>query len=299
MRELKHVLILGGTGTLGTALLDYFKEHQKHLKVTVASRSEHKQAELKKIYPHVKFSLCDIRESEDVMRLCHRMDVVIHVAALKHVDILEENPLDSIKTNILGTINVQNACIANDVPYCLFSSSDKAVDPVNVYGASKFISERLLLNANDRQNSTKFNVFRWGNVVGSQGSAIPYFIKAIIDGNDVTVTDPNMSRFWIKIDDAAKFMWDNFKNSSNSVLIPQGMKAATVLRVIDYLGILIGKPVKKRLLGIRAGEKISEALMSSHSRFPLDSAKSDQYSDSELLELLRPTVRKYVNIDNR
>lgn len=299
MRELKHVLILGGTGTLGTALLDYFKVNQSHLKVTVASRSEHKQAELKKLYPHVKFALCDIREADDVMRLCHRMDVVVHVAALKHVDILEENPLDSIKTNILGTINVQNSCIANDVPYCLFSSSDKAVDPVNVYGASKFISERLLFNSNDRQKITKFNVFRWGNVVGSQGSAIPYFIKNIMEEKPVDVTDPKMSRFWIKIDGAAKFMWENHKNTSNSVLIPLGMKAATVLRVIDALGVLIGKPVKKNLLGIRPGEKISEALMSQHSRFPLDSAKSEQYTDEELLDILRPTVEKYVNFNHR
>lgn len=288
MQDVKHVLILGGTGTLGTSLIETYKKVYPHVKVTVASRSEHKQYELSKKYPWVKFVLCDIRDRGDVNRVCRGQDIVVHVAALKHVDILEENPLDSIKTNVMGTINVAHACISNRVKYCLFSSTDKAVDPINVYGYCKALSEKILLNYNNKQMTTRFNVFRWGNVIGSQGSAIPFFVKLVKEGKDVPITSLEMSRFWIKIEDASLFMIENYnRQNDNKIIIPKGMRAATVLRVVQAIGRVLNRPVAMKEIGLRKGEKLYESLASSHRPHPIDSMSALQYSDKELEDMLR------------
>lgn len=288
-RSLKHITILGGTGTLGQAIIKHLVKNSRGLqKITVASRSEHKHAEMRKRWPEIKYVLCDIRDYESILRVTKKQDVVFHVAALKHVDILEDNPLESIKTNVLGTENVARACIENGIKYCLFSSTDKAVDPINTYGYSKAISEKLLLHYNDTQLETKFQVFRWGNVLGSQGSVIPQFIESIKLGRDITVTDESMTRFWIRIEDAVSFMFDNLNNKSNSVLIHPDMRAASLMDVINAIAYCLDRKPVIKIIGLRKGEKLHEALSSQHSRFPSCSKTARQYKKDELIALLRP-----------
>ena len=294
MNDLKHVLILGGSGTLGVAIIEHLKINFPHVKVTVGSRSEHKHADLKKKYPHVKFILCDIRDADATYKICHRQDLVFHVAALKHVDILEDNPVESIKTNVVGTLNVANACSMNGVRWCMFSSTDKAVEAENVYGHCKALSESVLLDFNNKQLVTRFQVFRWGNVIGSQGSAIPYFIKCIHNETELNLTDTRMTRFWIRIEEAVEFMIGNHKNISNSVLIPPFMKGASVSRIINTLEFLLEKKAKINIVGLRRGEKIDESLISQHSRFPLNSRKCQQYTDDELKGLLFPLTKEFL-----
>ena len=294
-RTLKHITILGGTGTLGQAIIKHLMKTTKGLqKITVASRNEHKHYEMRRRWPEIKYVLTDIRDYESVSRVLHKQDLVFHVAALKHIDLLEDNPLESIKTNVLGTENVAKACVASNVRYCLFSSTDKAVDPINTYGYCKALSEKLLLNYNDTQMTTKFQIFRWGNVLGSQGSVIPNFIESIALGKDINVTNEEMTRFWIRIEDAVAFMFDNIKNQSNSVLIHPDMRAARLIDVINALAVILNRKPVIKIIGLRKGEKLHEALNSQHTRFPSCSKTARQYKQDELIALLRPLCGDHV-----
>lgn len=204
------------------------------------------------------------------------IDCVFLTAALKHVDVLEDNPLESVKTNILGVQNVIDACLINDVKYCVFSTTDKAVKPINVYGASKMIAEKMVHQAN-KYNKTKFSVFRWGNVVGSRGSAIPMFIEKIKNSERIPLTDPDMTRFWIRIEDAAKFMINNFKYGS---LIPK-MKAYPVINLCDFIASKMNKTAKFEIVGLRKGEKIHEDMTETW-----NSKDAEKYNEEELNTLL-------------
>lgn len=266
------VLIIGGTGTLGTEIIRQLGPKRE---VTCLSRCELKQKQLKEQFPHVKCLLGDIRDVESLRRAIAESSLVFHVAALKHIDILEENPEECVKTNILGTSNVASLGVDYGVPV-VFSSTDKAVSPVNVYGMSKGISERIMLESGHV-------CFRWGNVLGSRGSAIHYFVSQIREGKPVNLTHKEMSRFWIRIEDAVSFMLRTHAQASG-VMIPP-MKAATVKRVIEAIAeICHVKPVIK-ITGLRPGEKIAESIT-----LDLRSDQAAQYTDAELLELLAPFV---------
>lgn len=285
--------IIGGTGTLGQALA--YRLISLNHSVSVFSRCELKQSEMRLKFPSVAFTVGDIRDAEAVKKFLSRgYDVVYHVAALKHVEVLEKNPEESIKTNIQGTINVANACEASNIPVCVFSSTDKAVDPINVYGMSKGIAEKILFHRNSVQSATKYSVFRWGNVVGSRGSAIPKFIKSIQLGEKIKVTDPLMTRYWIKIEDAVDFMvWNQSSAPNDSACIPP-MKSATVNDVISALVHVLGKKfVSYDVIGNRGGEKNHEMIQSAHSESPLGSLTAQRFDRSELIEFLTPICEAF------
>ena len=289
--ENKRILIIGGTGTLGKELI---RNLYRKNKISVLSRDEHKQALLKKEYPFIKFYLGDIRNLNNHDYAFHNIDVVFHVAALKHVDILENDPLESIKTNVLGSINIAEACIRNNVKYCMFSSTDKAVYPINAYGMSKGLSEKIFLDYNKKQSKTLFKVYRWPNVIGSNGSALLFFIVLIKSNKTIPITDARMSRFWLKTQDAINFVLDTIENNNfckDKVLIYPHLKAAPLLEVIGAISYLLKKDYKYNVIGLRAGEKLHEDMcFENETGRVISSNNCDQYTKEELLELLKDLV---------
>jgi UDP-N-acetylglucosamine 4,6-dehydratase len=281
-------LIVGGTGTLGTCLIEKLLAERQE--VTCFSRDELKQQDMKQLYPEVRYVIGDVRDKPSLLTVMPGHDVVFHVAALKHVDVLEGNPTESIKTNILGTINVAEAAMESGVKHLVFSSTDKAVLPINVYGMSKAISERYLLGLNRSQEKTRFAVYRWGNVLGSRGSAVHGFAKCLREHGGVKITDARMSRFWIHIEDAVDFMLKTYVDApSDRPLIPP-MKAAKVLDLAAALAEMMGlKKYDISFLGIRPGEKIHECLDSNHDQC-LRSDTAEQYTKKELVKMLRRVV---------
>lgn len=286
-----NLFIAGGTGTLGNELV---RQQAARHNITIFSRDELKQQEMKRQFPGCRYIIGDIRDRNSIRRalISSKPDVVFHVAALKQVDTCEANPRECIETNVTGTVNLAEACIECSVPYMAFSSSDKACLPVNIYGQCKAVSERFLLSLNQQQFETKFTVFRWGNVVGSRGSAIPMFVKRIRDNQKVPITDEKMTRFWISIEEAASFFFTNFRfHLSESPIFPE-MKSASVVEVVRSIGRLMGKHNPEfSIVGIRPGEKIHETLFSSHN----GCTRSDtavRFTMFELDDLLKPVVRK-------
>jgi len=272
-------IILGGTGTLGQELTKQLLEDKNE--VICLSRCELKQKEMKAKFPNVKYVLGDIRDKSSLARVIGNyqtdIDIIYHVAALKHIDIMEENPEESVKTNILGTMNV--ASIATELGIeVIFSSTDKAQYPVNVYGMSKGISEKIMLDYGH-------SVFRWGNVIGSRGSALHYFVKQVKEAQPINLTHMDMTRFWIRIEDAVKFMITaNRSDPIKKVKIPPMMKASKVISLIYAIEEACGKkstPIK--IVGLRAGEKIHEDINED-----TNSKTAPQYTHKELVELVRP-----------
>lgn len=273
------IVIIGGTGTLGNCLIERLRDTDE---IVCFSRDELKQQEMKRRFPDVRYVIGDIRDKASLKPVLAGADSVFHVAALKHVDVLEANPTEAIKTNILGTINVAEAAIEAKVPYVVFSSTDKAVLPINTYGMTKATSERYLLNLNSQQDTTKFSVFRWGNVMGSRGSVVHVFAQSLKTESMVRVTDPRMTRFWIHIEDAVDFMLKNYEFAPRyDVMIPE-MRAANVLDLAHATANVVGVPrYQIHTCGIRPGEKIHEVLHSSHD-YCLRSDTADKYSLDEL-----------------
>lgn len=290
------ILILGGTGTLGSELINqlYQPDKTNRPEITVLSRDEHKQSALKKRFPDIICKIGDIRNPDPLWALSRDKDVVFHVAALKHVDILEDNIGECVRVNIDGTFNAVDAAKSNGVKYFVFSSTDKAVDPINVYGYSKAIAEKYVLSQNDG-SGTRFSVYRWGNVLGSNGSVIPHFIKLLKAGLPIPITSNDMTRFWIPIEDAVSFMLFTFKNAyRGKATVPPLMKSASVLSVVDALSKILDKrPKEIEDVGLRPGEKIHESLFSIHSDYYLASNTSETYTEEELIELLTPIVKAH------
>jgi UDP-N-acetylglucosamine 4,6-dehydratase len=284
---MKHVII-GGTGTLGTCLTEKLLE-AKH-DIVVFSRDELKQQEMKKRFPDVRYVLGDIRDKRSLVPVLQGADTVFHVAALKHVDVLEDNPTEAIKTNVLGTINVAEAAIESRVKHVVFSSTDKAVLPINVYGMTKAISERYLLSQNQKQALTKFAVYRWANVLGSRGSVVHFFAKTLKEQGAVNVTDSRMTRFWIHIEDAVEYMLSTYKKASTvEPMIPE-MKSASVMRLANAIAKSMGKErFTINFVGTRPGEKLHECILSSHD-YCLRSDTADQYTDAELVKMVKRVV---------
>ena len=293
-----RVLILGGTGTLGRALTRTLVTEFPSISITILSRDEHKQASMKREFPQCRYVLGDIRDYDQIARHFYNKDVVFHVAALKHVDILENNVNECIKTNVLGTQNAADAAINANVKYFVFSSTDKAVDPINTYGYCKALSEKILFSHNKSSyNPTRFSVYRWGNVVGSQGSVIPIFAKSIKETKTANITDFEMTRFWLPIDWAVRFMLRTFYEAKlDQAMICPNMKSASVLNVIMAIGKILGvDQVHVATVGLRPGEKIHEVMTSQHSPEFMSSDTADVYTESELIELLQPIVQQAVS----
>lgn len=289
-----RVTILGGTGTLGQALVARLLNESPNIQISILSRDEHKQANMRKRFPTLSYHLGDIRDPRTYFGLFEKRDAVFHVAALKHVDLLEQSPFESVKTNIIATESLARHACAARVPNFIFSSTDKAVDPINVYGYSKAISEKILFNLNSQQNSTHFSVYRWGNVVGSQGSVIPHFAKTLREDGVAHITHPEMTRFWLKIEDAVEYMIQTYAKSSRSeAMVPLAlMKAAPVQHVIQAIAEILGiKTFTILNTGMRPGEKIHEVMSSQHSNLQIASNTVDRYSKQELIELIYPILK--------
>lgn len=281
--EPQKILITGGTGSLGHALLDQLDGER----VSVLSREELKQKQTKQRYAAVRFFLGDVKNFADVDRVISKVKptVVFHLAAQKHVDIAEENPDECIAVNLLGAQNVAECCHNHGVAYAVFTSTDKAVLPINLYGMCKGAAEKYWLEMN-RDSDTHFSVFRWGNVCGSRGSVIHSFARSLKDEGTIRLTDISMTRFWIHLEDVARFMIDNYETAPDDKALIPPMKASPVIclakAVARHLGV---STFDIDTIGIRRGEKYHECLWSEHDKC-LRSDTAEQFTDDELDQLV-------------
>ncbi|HPH97492.1 MAG TPA: UDP-N-acetylglucosamine 4,6-dehydratase (inverting) [Anaerolineaceae bacterium] len=260
----KIILITGGTGSFGKKLTEVILNHYKPRKLIIFSRDELKQYEMAQQfsearYPCIRYFIGDVRDRERLYRAFDGVDVVIHAAALKHVPIAEYNPLEAIKTNILGAANVIDAAIDCGVRKVIALSTDKAVNPINLYGATKLASDKLFVASNSYSgdSGTRFSVVRYGNVVGSRGSVVPLFLKMRETGV-LTITDPRMTRFWITLEQGVQFVLDNLERMhGGEIFIPKipSMCVTDLAKAID-------PECAVKVVGIRPGEKLHEVLIS-------------------------------------
>ncbi len=255
------VIITGGTGSLGQAILQRAKEENWETQFTVISRDEGKQALTRSLFPDVRFVLGDIRDLDKLEIVFRGHATVIHAAAYKRVPSAQVNTEETIKTNILGSVNVAKAAVKTGVKRVIGISTDKASQPINAYGMSKAMMEALFQEANGwTESKTQFNLVRYGNVIGSNGSVIPYFLMQKELGGPITVTDKDMTRFWITLDDAVDLIlaaYDSPLAHSGNILVPK----APAMSVLDLAKIIGGKGTEIKEIGIRPGEKIHETLI--------------------------------------
>ncbi len=258
----KVVLVTGGTGSFGKKFIRVMLNEYHPAKIIVFSRDELKQHEMRANGyddPSLRYFLGDIRDKERCMRAFEGVDVVIHAAALKQVPACEYNPMEAIKTNILGSSNVIDASINSGVKRVVALSTDKAVNPVNLYGATKLAAEKLFVQSNAYAGGreVRFACVRYGNVVGSRGSVVPVFLKQRENGT-VTVTDDRMTRFWISLEQGVRFVIRAAENMhGGEVFVPK----IPSMKVID-LAKAIAPQAKVNIVGIRPGEKLHEVLIS-------------------------------------
>ena len=263
----KKILITGGTGSLGNALTQRLLEQGVDT-IRIFSRNESKQLEMESKFndDRLRFLIGDVRDYERLERAVEDIDIVFHAAALKHVPVIEYNPFEAIKTNILGSQNVINACLHENIDRAICVGTDKAVSPLNTYGATKLLMEKLFVSANNFLNETrhrtKFLALRYGNVVGSSGSVIPKFIRMIKEGRKITITDSEMTRFSITMDQALDFILDCTTNGNASEIYIPKLKSYSILDVKDALFEIFGKTDFEEI-GIRPGEKLHETLINS------------------------------------
>lgn len=311
----KVVLIVGGTGTLGQMILPKLIDTSTN--VRVLSRGEHKQVELAHKHKDVEFMLGDVADRERVEIACRGCDEVYHFAAIKHVHKAERDVHQAIKTNVLGTLNVINGCIRNNVSKCIFTSTDKAVEPLNVYGASKLLAERAWIAGNQGAHNSRFSAVRYGNVLASSGSVLELWLKQRDKQEALTITDPEMTRFFLTVEEAATFVFQCMQEmEGGEVFIPK-VKATSMKMMANMLSDRIKKT------GVRPGEKMHEVLISKNEmmqardaghcfiRYPdtdwftfetkgqwlpkdfeYTSLTAQQYTDNELRDLLCTLLQK-------
>jgi UDP-N-acetylglucosamine 4,6-dehydratase len=257
------VLITGGTGSLGKSLVDYFLKDTKVRRIAVFSRDELKQHQLRNHFqddPRLRWFLGDVRDLERLKRALHNVDFVIHAAALKQVDTGEYNPMEFIKTNVLGSQNVIDAAIETGVKRVVALSTDKASSPINLYGATKLTADKLFVAANNYSHAygTSFSVVRYGNVMGSRGSVIPFFQDLVSQGKPLPITDLRMTRFWISIESAVKFVIDSLEMMTGGELYVPKIPS---MKIID-LAHAVSPDAELEEIGMRPGEKLHEEMIS-------------------------------------
>ena len=264
MFEGKKILITGGTGSLGTALTKKLLETKVET-IRIFSRDEWKQVKMQSEIPdkRLRFFIGDIRDKERLSRALKDVNIVIHAAALKQMPIAEYNPFEAVKTNVMGTENLIESCLDNNVELVLGIGTDKAVSPVNTYGATKFLMERLFVSANffKGEQKIKFLCVRYGNVLGSRGSIVPVFIDQIKSGKKVTVTDPLMTRFNITMDEALNLIFRALKKGKGGEIFVPKLKAYRVGDMKDAIIDGLNSNTKSEIISIRPGEKIHEFLI--------------------------------------
>lgn len=257
----KVILITGGTGSFGKKYVKTILSHYTPAKIIVFSRDELKQYEMAQHFnaPQMRYFIGDVRDRDRMMEAMQGVDFVIHAAALKHVPIAEYNPMECIRTNIHGAENVISAALANNVEKVIALSTDKAANPINLYGATKLASDKLFVAANNMagKRRTRFAVTRYGNVVGSRGSVVPFFEKLIREGaTSLPITDEKMTRFWISLQQGVDFVLKNFERmDGGEIFVPK----IPSVRITD-LARAIAPDLDQHVIGIRPGEKLHEIM---------------------------------------
>jgi UDP-N-acetylglucosamine 4,6-dehydratase/5-epimerase len=259
----KTILITGGTGSFGNAAVDFLTSKCKPKKIIIFSRDENKQYEMQKKFKNknLRFFLGDIRDEDRLLIAFKDVDYVVHAAAQKHVPAAEYNPFECIKTNINGAQSIISACLRTKVKKVVALSTDKACNPINLYGATKLCAEKLFINANQLSGSggTKFSVVRYGNVIASRGSVIPFFRELVKKkAKFLPLTHNDMTRFFITLPDSVKFVFNNLETMSGGEIVIPKMNSILIKDLIK----MISSKIKIKIVGIRPGEKIHEILYS-------------------------------------
>lgn len=279
----KTILVTGGTGSFGRAFTRAVVDEFKPAKLIIFSRDELKQYEMAQVFSpreldYIRYFLGDVRDEHRLTQAMRGVDIVVHAAALKHVDLAEYNPFECIKTNVMGAENVVNAAIAAGVDHVCALSTDKAANPINLYGASKLAADKIFSAAHAMAgaNGPTFSVVRYGNVVGSRGSVAPFFRKLVREGvKELPITDARMTRFWITLDQAVNFVMSSMAISQGGeIFVPKIPSMSTV----DMASALApGLPHK--IIGVRPGEKLHETMV------PQDDARNTLELDDRFLIL--------------
>jgi UDP-N-acetylglucosamine 4,6-dehydratase/UDP-glucose 4-epimerase len=292
--EGKKILITGGTGSLGNALTSRLLNYDVDT-IRIFSRNENKQFAMESKFndDRLRFLLGDVRDYPRLVRAMEDIDIVFHAAALKHVPIIEYNPFEAIKTNVIGSQNVIDACLKENVEKVVAIGTDKAVSPLNTYGATKLLMEKLFVTASNylkkERHKTKFFALRYGNVLGSSGSVIPKFIKQIKNKEKITITDPNMTRFSISMDEALDFILTATEIAKGSEIFIPKLRAYTIKDIKDVLFELLQKTDEENI-GIREGEKLNEILINSD-----EIQYTWEYENMYML--LNPSAQKHISLD--
>ena len=296
----KTILITGGTGSLGQALTKRLLKMNPQT-IRIFSRNESKQIEMENEIrdDRLRFFIGDVRDYERLIKAVEDVDFVFHAAALKHVPKIEYNPFEAIKTNILGSENIINACLTHNVEKAVCISTDKAVSPLNIYGATKLLMEKLFVTANNYLNiekyHSKFFAVRYGNVLGSSGSVIPLFIKQIKSKQKISITDPKMTRFSITMNDALDFIFQATKLGTGSEIFVPKLRAYSLLDVKEALFELL-ENTGEEIIGIRPGEKINETLINSEEmRYSWEIDNMYMISNPEIMKTY-PKLKKIENM---
>ena len=280
------ILVTGGTGSWGHELIRQLLTYNPE-EIRIFSRNESNQFSMKQEFnnnPKLNFIIGDIKEVNPLIEACRDVDYIFHLAALKHVPVCEYQPMEALKTNVIGTQNVIEAAITCGVKKVIYISTDKASDPSNFYGLSKAMGERLIIHANTSKTKTRFVCIRGGNVLGTNGSVIHVFKKQIQENQMVGITDINMTRFFLSVEDAIKLLFKaTFESVGGEIFV---MKMPTI-KITDLAEVLIEdsqkENIKIEILGIRPGEKIHELLLS-----PYESTTTITYDDEYFVIL--PTI---------
>jgi UDP-N-acetylglucosamine 4,6-dehydratase/5-epimerase len=286
----KSILITGGTGSFGRHYVKTLLERHQPKKLIIYSRDELKQYEMAQDFPQscMRYFLGDVRDRDRLIQAMNGVDFVIHAAALKQVPAAEYNPMECIKTNIHGAENVIHAALASNVEMVIALSTDKAANPINLYGATKLVSDKLFVAGNNIAggHKTRFSVVRYGNVVGSRGSVVPFFRKQIEGGCDhLPITDAGMTRFWITLQEGVDFVLKNFmRMHGGEIFVPK----IPSVRVVD-LASAMAPGLPQRIVGIRPGEKLHEVMCPAD-----DSHLTLEFPD---YYLIKPTIQFSGEVD--
>jgi len=256
----KVVLVTGGTGSFGKKFVEIILKEYSPKTVRIYSRGEALQDEMKQDFndERLRFLIGDVRDRDRLYRAVEGVDVVVHAAALKQIPVCEYNPIEAVNTNIGGSINLIDAVIDRGVTKVLAISTDKAVHPVNLYGATKLVAEKLFVQANTYRGGqgTKFSCVRYGNVIGSRGSIVPLFLKQKERG-EITITDEHMTRFWISLEQGVRFVISCLEGMHGGEIFIPKIPSMKVIDIADT----IAPEAKKKIIGLRPGEKMHEVLL--------------------------------------
>lgn len=270
--ENKVLLITGGTGSFGNAVLNRYLDSDLS-EIRIFSRDEKKQDDMRRLYKNdkIKFHIGDVRDYHSILNAVRGVDYIYHAAALKQVPSCEFYPMEAVKTNVLGTENVLEAAIASGVKRVVCLSTDKAVYPINAMGISKAMMEKVIIAKSRNSQDTRICVTRYGNVMASRGSVIPLFIKQLLSNQPITITDPGMTRFMMTLDDAVDLVDFAFNNGNPGDVFVQKAPAATIQTLAVALQQMLGvKNVNINIIGTRHGEKLFETLLSREEMFVVD-----------------------------